>query len=165
MKNNDKIKCVKTKAAVFLRSGFALFIVLVLITIFTGTALAYVKRAKVNERKVRNSMYKMMEIDMAKCAQIGVRMQYAGADFENELLPILKRHLYSLSRLNEACEDAFGIIYTPVSGHFINRIQTAVEIVERDLSAGYSTEKSECALCVCLTELGDILKAWDFDGA
>ena len=159
---NQREKNANRKAETILLKGFAFFVIAAILVAFAGSASAYVKRTKEHEKNAMKSIYSMMEIEMSKCALIGKKMQYAGADIKNELLPALKTHLYSLSRLNQACEDAFGIMHTPVGGHFMNKTTSALNRLEKDMASGYDFMDSLAALTSCLGELDKILKAWEF---
>lgn len=162
MKIHPKKRNAENRPDAVILKGTAFLVILAMIVLLTGAGSAYVQKNKAHERKCLESLYKRMEIEMAKCAQIGVRMNYAGAELKGELMPMLDVHLYALSNLNQALEDSFGIMYSPLGGHFINKTMNALALLRRDLDAGYPAEKSLYALTECLREMGEILKVWDF---
>ncbi len=163
MKYAGIIKNARSKAESFFRSGFAFLFALAIILVLTVTAVRYVNQTRQNEIRARRGIYRMMETDMAKCAQIGVKMQYAGANIEDELLPELEIYLYSLKNMTDAFNASFGEEYSPVRSQFLSKVEGACERLNRDLKSGYSTETSQKALQMCLNEFSEILEKWDFE--
>lgn len=163
MKYLSFLKNARSKAEYFFRSGFAFLILIAVILIMISAYARIAIKAHEKEIRAKRGIYLMMEADMAKCAQIGVKMQYAGADIEGELLPKLNTYLYSLKNMTDAFNVSFGEEYAPVQAQFISKVEGACERLNRDLKSGYSTELSQKALEHCLNEFSKILDGWDFE--
>ncbi len=148
----------RSKAEKFFRSGFAFLVLILLSVILIANFSNFSNKAKAFERKAVSGICRAIELDMAKCEQIGRKMQYAGANIEGELLPELKVYLYSLNALSQAFFESFGEKDAPVNLMFLSKVTGAVERLERDYNCGYSAKKSEEALIECLNEFGNLLK-------
>ena len=158
MKMKSMERYAKRLAEMILRPGFVFLMLMIVTAVFASSADSYVKETKSERQKAIYAIQELIKQDMAKCARTGVKMQYAGANVKEKLLPDLKTHLYSLSCLVKAQEDAFGIMHTPVSGHFINKTINALTMYEKDLGEGKPSEKSRQALIECLNAIDEILK-------
>ncbi|MBE5792777.1 MAG: hypothetical protein IJN21_00220 [Clostridia bacterium] len=158
MKYEKMIQNARSMAERFFRSGFAFLVMMVGIVIIIACFSNYVKTAKANETKAKYGICQAIEADMAKCEQIGRKMQYAGADIKDELLPELEIYLYSLSAMSQAFCESFGETDAPVNIQFLSKVAGAVERLQRDYSCGYPASKSEEALFGCLNEFGALLK-------
>ncbi|MBQ5770648.1 MAG: hypothetical protein IIW08_05665 [Clostridia bacterium] len=163
MKYSGFIRNARSKAEKFFRSGFAFLVFLAAALVLTVSSVRLIDKYNEKELKARRGIYLMMESDMAKCAQIGIKMRYAGADIEGELLPELKTYLYSLKNMTEAFIFSFGEEYSPLNPQFLSKVDGACERLERDLRSGYASDTSEEALTICLGEFSKILNKWDFD--
>lgn len=163
MKYAHFVRNAGSKAERFFHSGFAFLFALAIILMITVTAVRYVNETRENEIRARRGLYRTMETNMAKCAQIGVKMQYAGADIEGELLPELRTYLYALKNMTDAFYISFGEEYSPVRAQFLSKVEGACERLNRDLKSGYSSENSQKALQMCLSEFSEILDKWDFE--
>lgn len=156
-------KNAKPKGEGVFSLGFAFLVMISVIVVLSSTTLKAVYTAKTYDERARRGIYEAMEEEMSKCARIGVKMEYAGADIEKTLLPELKVYLYSLSAMTRAFSEAFGEEKLPVRMQYISKISGAAERLSRDYSAGYPAKEAEKALCECLKELGEILEKWNFE--
>lgn len=157
MKYRGFLQNARSKAERFFRSGFAFLVIMMMIVVMIGFVSNSMKTAKTNEYKARQVLCQAMETEMAKCQQIGRRMQYAGANIKDELLPELKIYLYSLHSMSDAFFGSYGEADAPVNQRFLSELSGAVERLERDYSCGYPAQTSEKALLECLNEFGSLL--------
>lgn len=162
MKYKSKIQNAKSKAEEFVRSGFAFVVLAMTFIILISALLHLAKMNQINQEKARSGILMAIQTDMAKCEQIGRKMQYAGANIRGELLPELKLYLYSLNHLQKAFSDSFGEDGSPIQAQFLSKVKNAVERLEYDYNAGYSAQKSEKALFECLNEFGNLLRAIEY---
>ncbi|MBR3928719.1 MAG: hypothetical protein IKJ65_06945 [Clostridia bacterium] len=162
MIHKNFLKNARSAADRFFRSGFAFLAFLALFFVIFASLARFVNMAKHNEIQLKRGLYRMMETDMSKCAQIGVKMQYAGADYEEELLPMLDIYLYSLNSVTQAFCESFGENTSPVRRQFLSKVENAKERFERDLNAGYPYDESKKSLEMYLNEFSEILDKWDY---
>lgn len=158
MKHRVMIQNARSKADRFFRSGFAFVVVLAFFIGTAGYAVHFVNTAKQKEEKAKAGFFEMIEIEMAKCARIGVKMQYAGAQIEEKLLPELKTYLYSLDCMMNAFQSSFGDAASPLKRHYLSKTITSAERLEMHYRSGYPAKDAEDALCHCLDEFSIILK-------
>lgn len=158
MKYPSNLKNAKSKAERFFRSGFAFLVFICLSVAFIAFFFQFVQNSKANEAKAIEGICQAMETDMAKCNQIGRKMQYAGAEIKDELLPELKVYLYSLSALSDAFYSSFENADAPVSRQFLSKVMIAAAHLEQDYNSGYPAQNSEQALIECLNEFAYLLK-------
>ena len=163
MNYTESFKNARSKAESFFRSGFAflLFLAFTLILIVSSVRLNHTSND--TEKKTKRAFFEMMETDMAKCAQIGVKMQNAGAKIEDKLLPELEIYLYSLKNMTNAYCLSFGDDNSPVRMHFLSKVEGACARLRSDLSAGYSSKESKEALIMCLKEFSRLLDHFSFE--
>lgn len=163
MNYTDSYKNARSKAESFFRSGFAFILLAALTLIIIVSSVRLIQKSYKTEDKAKRGLYLMMEKDMAKCAQIGVKMQYAGAKIEDELLPELEMYLYSLKNMTKAFSASFGEEASPIRTQFLSKVETACARLKGDLSAGYSSKESQEALSMCLKEFSKLLDQWPFE--
>lgn len=163
MKYLSYLKNAGQKAERFFRSRLAFLVFTGVLLICIVSAVRFVNTSRENEIRARRGIYLMMESDMEKCVQIGVKMQYAGANIEGKLLPELKTYLYSLKNMSDAFNISFGEEYAPVQAQFLSKVESACERLSRDLKNGYPADASQKALVHCLNEFSKILDGWDFE--
>lgn len=161
MKYTMKKKNARSKTEMFFRSDFAFIIMMLILIVLSAEDLRNSKALKAYENDAKCGWIEVMETEMSKCAQIGVKMQYAGADIEKKLLPELKLHLYCLNNLTDAFCTSFGENASPVAFHFLSKVNNACERLQMDYKSGYTADESEKALANCLMEFHEILKALD----
>ncbi len=93
--------------------------------------------------KARKAFAERMIINMNKCARIGVRMGYSGADIQHSLYPQLKPLLYTLSECNTAVKEAFGGEYAPISDALMKKLNTTCQALELAYSSGKTASPHE----------------------
>ncbi len=161
MKNNANKGNARLSADRVFRPAAAFLVLTALIVVFASRSVRFREEAKSGEIRAKKGIFRLMETNMAKCAQIGVKMQYAGADLKDDLLPRLDTYLYALEGLTQAFYESFGEETSVLPKQFLSKVVSAKGRLERDLSQGDYIEDSKKALVLCLDEFSEILNRWD----
>ena len=161
MKYMTILQNARSKAERIFRSGFAFAFLVFVFLILVSFCLRKWNLMNETALKAQLGIHRAIQSDMAKCAQLGRRMQYAGANIQDELLPELKVYLYSLSNLTNAFYESFPEAEAPVQIQFLSKVSGAAQRLERDYCAGYPAESSEKALFRFLDEFSVLLDRWE----
>jgi len=136
----------------------AVLLIIVFVFIFPSA----LRNANEKNREIdgsRAAIGESMILQMDRLSAIGVRMQYAGADIKNDMLPQIRLYCHSLGILNNICYKSFGEKYTPIDMGFINHLSNAVNELEACYHRGENAASCEKTLAEYLLKLDDIMNA------
>lgn len=116
-----------------------------------------INKAGTNAKKrvqARTNALESMYPTMNRLYQLGRKMQYAGADIENDLMENLKKYAYALNEMNLMCAAVFENGYAPVDLSYMRHLMHAVSELEQKYLLGDNAEKSEKTVISYLMQLG-----------
>ena len=147
------------------RRTCALLVAAILLTAVFSTACVSGSESEARIVNARRSISAALMSDLNRCARIGLKMTYAGADIRNSLLPELKMRFFAVEKMNLALREGFGEAFTPVSEQQLHRIGNAIAQLENAYRAGDDTRAAEASLAAQLLELNAVLQSrFDPDG-
>ncbi len=132
----------KTRTAYLVTLVISLFLMLISCALFVGAKETDGERAE----RARRALAERMIVNMDKCARIGLKMGYSGADIQFSLYPELKPLLYTLSECNTAVKNAFGGEYAPISDALMKRLNATCQALELAYASGKAASSHEVTL-------------------
>lgn len=145
------------------RRTYLILIAVIVITAVLTTACNFGNEARAQADNARRSISSALMTSLNRCARIGLKMTYAGADIKNALLPDLKMCFFAVENMNQALKDGFGDAYMPVSEQLIHRIGNDIACLEDAYRSGDDARGAEESLALHVLELNSVLKS-RFDG-
>ena len=141
------------------RRTCVLLILAILLTAVFSTACVSGGETRARIDNARRSISAALMSDLNRCARIGLKMTYAGADIRNTLLPELKMRFFAVEKMNQALRDGFGEAFTPVSEQLIYRIGNAITRLEDAYRSGSDAGAAEASLAAQVMELNAVLQS------
>ena len=77
-------------------------------------------------------------------------IDHKSADVEGDILPTMKRHMYSAYSMNRVLKETFGDEYSLIDDEAYNEFESVMREFDRVLSAGQSTKAAKESLVPCM---------------
>lgn len=84
-------------------------------------------------------------------------IDHKSADVEGDILPTMKRHMYSAHSMNRVLTETFGEEYSLIDEESYNEFESVMREFDRVLSAGQSTKAAKELLVPCMNKFQNML--------